>query len=165
MTDTIANVGPKEVLMELWLNNQAVSEVVTAGRRLIDFLRDALHLIGTKEGCGEGECGSCTVFLNGTAVLACLIPMEKAIGAQVVTIEGIGTRTSLHPVQQALIEEAGVQCGMCTPGMVMAGVDLLQRNPDPNREEIIEGIAGNLCRCTGYQKIIAAVQRAAQETT
>ena len=91
--------------------------------------------------------------------------MEKAIGAQVVTIEGIGTPASLHPVQKALIEEAGVQCGMCTPGMVMAGVDLLQRNPDPNREEIIEGIAGNLCRCTGYQKIIAAVQRAAQETT
>jgi len=164
MTDTIAKVGSKEVLMELWLNNQAVSQMVTAGRRLIDFLRDDLHLFGTKEGCGEGECGSCTVFLNGTAVLACLIPMEKAIGAQVVTIEGIGTPTSLHPVQQALIEEAGVQCGMCTPGMVMAGVDLLQRNPDPNREEIIEGIAGNLCRCTGYQKIIAAVQRAAQET-
>ena len=165
MTDTIAKVGPKEVLMELWLNNQAVSQMVTAGRRLIDFLRDDLHLFGTKEGCGEGECGSCTVFLNGTAVLACLIPMEKAIGAQVVTIEGIWTPTSLHPVQQALIEEAGVQCGICTPGMVMAGVDLLQRNPDPNREEIIEGIAGNLCRCTGYQKIIAAVQRAAQETT
>ena len=164
MTDTIAKVGPKEVVMELWLNNQAVSQVVTAGRRLIDFLRDDLHLFGTKEGCGEGECGSCTVFLNGTAVLACLIPMEKAIGAQVVTIEGIGTPTSLHPVKQALIEEAGVQCGICTPGMVMAGVDLLQRNPDPNREEIIEGIAGNLCRCTGYQKIIAAVQRAAQET-
>ena len=144
MTDTIAKVGPKEVLMELWLNNQAISQVVTAGRRLIDFLRDDLHLFGTKEGCGEGECGSCTVFLNGTAVLACLIPMEKAIGAQVVTIEGIGTPTSLHPVPQALIEEAGVQCGMCTPGMVMAGVDLLRRNPDPNREEIIEGIAGNL---------------------
>ena len=164
MVQTIETSGEHHVLMALRLNGEPVSQVVTAGRRLIDFLRDDRHLYGTKEGCGEGECGSCTVFLNGTAILSCLTPMERASGGEVLTIEGIGTPASLHPLQQALIEEAGVQCGICTPGMIMAGVDLLQRNPDPTRDDIIAGIAGNLCRCTGYQKIITAIQRAAKAT-
>lgn len=156
---------PKQMHMELTVNGEPVSTFVKGGRRLIDFLRDELHLYGTKEGCGEGECGSCTVFLNGTAILSCMVPMEKANGATVVTIEGIGSRVELHPLQRAMIEEGGIQCGICTPGMVMAGIDLLQRNPHPTREEIIEGIAGNLCRCTGYQKIISAIERTAREKT
>ncbi len=164
MAKTIETVGEQQVRMTLCLNGEPVSQVVKAGRRLIDFLRDDLHLYGTKEGCGEGECGSCTVFLNGTATLSCLTPMERASGGEVLTIEGIGTAENLHPLQRALMEEAGVQCGICTPGMIMAGLDLLQRNPDPTRDEIIEGIVGNLCRCTGYQKIITAIQRAARET-
>ncbi len=164
MAKTIETVGEKQVLMKLCLNGEPVSQVVKAGRPLIDFLRGDLHLYGTKEGCGEGECGSCTVFLNGTATLSCLTPMERASGGEVLTIEGIGTAENLHPLQRALMEEAGVQCGICTPGMIMAGLDLLQRNPDPTRDEIVEGIAGNLCRCTGYQKIITAIQRAARET-
>ena len=159
----INKISKEQALMELTLNGELVSKAARAGRRLIDFLRDDLHLYGTKEGCGEGECGSCTVFLNGTAVLSCLVPMERANHGELLTIEGIGTRTNLHPLQQALVEEGGIQCGICTPGMVMAGIDLIQRNPDPTREDCMEGIAGNLCRCTGYRKIITAVQRAAKE--
>ena len=163
MAKTSETASSKHVVMKLHLNGESVSHVVEPGRRLIDFLRDDLHLYGTKEGCGEGECGSCTVLLNGTATLACLTPMERATGGEVLTIEGVGTPENLHPLQRALIEEAGVQCGICTPGMIMAGLDLLQRNPTPTRNEVIEGIAGNLCRCTGYQKIITAIQRAARE--
>jgi carbon-monoxide dehydrogenase small subunit len=154
----------KQVFMELTVNGEPVARSVRAGRRLIDFLRDDLQLTGTKEGCGEGRCGSCTILLNGTAILACLTPMEKSQGAAVTTIEGIGSRAKLHPLQQALLAEDAVQCGMCTPGMIMMAIDLLSRNPHPTRDEIIAGIAGNLCRCTGYQKIIAAVERAAGGT-
>ena len=161
MANTIETIGEHHVRMALNLNGEPVSHVVNGGRRLIAFLREDLHLYGTKEGCGEGECGSCTVFLNGTATLACLTPMERASGCEVQTIEGIGTAENLHPLQWAMMEEAGVQCGICTPGMIMAGLDLLKHNPHPTRDEIIQGIAGNLCRCTGYQKIITAVQRAA----
>ena len=164
MADSVEKIGDEQVLMELTINGELVRKVARAGRRLIDFLRDDLHLYGTKEGCGEGECGSCTVFLNGTAILSCLVPMERAHGGEALTIEGIGTTANLHPLQQAMLEEGGIQCGICTPGMVMAGIDLLERNPVPTREECIEGIAGNLCRCTGYQKIIQAVQRAARDT-
>lgn len=164
MTKQLDSIGKNQILMELTLNGESVSKVVKAGRRLIDFLRDDMHLYGTKEGCGEGECGSCSVFLNGTALLSCLTPMEKAHGGEVVTIEGVGVPSRLHPIQRAMIEEGGVQCGMCTPGMVMAGIDLLERNPNPSRDEIVEGIAGNLCRCTGYQKIITAIERAARES-
>jgi aerobic carbon-monoxide dehydrogenase small subunit len=149
------------ILMELVVNGEKISTHARSGRRLLDFLREDLHLTGSKEGCGEGDCGSCTVLLEGHAVLACLTPMEKAMGCSVVTIEGIGTPDHLHPVQQALIDEGGVQCGMCTPGMVMSAIDLLQHNPHPNREEIIEAISGNLCRCTGYKKIILGIERAA----
>ncbi len=165
MPKTIESRGEQPVLMQVSVNDESVSKRVHGGRRLIDFLRDDLHLYGTKEGCGEGECGSCTVFLNGTATLSCLTPMERASGGEIRTIEGIGTAANLHPLQRALIEEAGVQCGICTPGMIMAGLDLLERNPDPTRDEIIQGIAGNLCRCTGYQRIIVAIQQAAATTT
>lgn len=151
------------VKMKLTVNGEEVSMMAKGGRRLLDFLRDDLHLTGSKEGCGEGECGSCTVLLDGHSVLSCLTPMERAIGRSVVTIEGVGSPTNLHPVQAALLDEGGVQCGMCTPGMVISAIDLLQRNPDPTVEEIIEGISGNLCRCTGYKKIIFGIQHAAEE--
>jgi carbon-monoxide dehydrogenase small subunit len=151
------------VNMDLIVNGGRVSSVVKGGRRLLDFLRDDLHLMGTKEGCGEGECGSCTVLLDNHSVLACLTPMERAIDCSVVTIEGVGVSTNLHPVQAAMLEDGGVQCGMCTPGMVMSAIDLLQHNPDPTVDEIIEGISGNLCRCTGYKKIIYGIHHAAQE--
>lgn len=163
MAVTVERMGEDQIRMQLTVNGRRIDQTVKGGRRLIDFLRDDLHLYGTKEGCGEGECGSCTVFIDGLAVLSCLTPMERAVGAQVMTIEGVGTPRELHPLQKAMIEEGGVQCGMCTPGMVLAGIDLLQRNPQPAREEIIAGIAGNLCRCTGYQKIISAIERAARE--
>jgi carbon-monoxide dehydrogenase small subunit len=148
------------ILMDLNVNGNKVAMVVKGGRRLLDFLRDDLHLTGSKEGCGEGECGSCTVLLDNRSILACLTPMEKAIGRSITTIEGVGTPDKLHPVQSAMIEEGGVQCGMCTPGMVMSAIDLLNHNQHPKREEIIEGIAGNLCRCTGYKKIILAIEQA-----
>jgi aerobic-type carbon monoxide dehydrogenase small subunit (CoxS/CutS family) len=154
---------PKQILMKLTVNGRAISVYARAGRRLLDFLREDLHLTGTKEGCGEGECGSCTVLLDGVSILSCLTPMEKAIGRRVTTVEGLGTAQRLHPMQKALVEKGGIQCGMCTPGMVLSGVDLLNRNPHPTKEEIVASISGNLCRCTGYQKIIAAVEQAAAE--
>lgn len=153
-----------QVFMKLMVNGEPVSIWARAGRRLVDFLRDDLHLTGTKEGCGEGECGSCTVLLDGISVLACLTPMEKANGRSVMTIEGVGAPHKLHPVQKALVVSGGIQCGMCTPGMVISAVDLLQRKPLPTREEIVAGISGNLCRCTGYQKIIEAIESAASSS-
>ncbi len=149
------------IRMDLMLNGEEISTTAQGGRRLLDFLRDDLHLTGAKEGCGEGECGSCTVLLDGQAVLACLTPIEKAIGRSLVTIEGIGSPEHLHPVQQALLNEGGVQCGMCTPGVVMSAIGLVQSNPHPSRDEIIEGISGNLCRCTGYKKIVLGIEQAA----
>lgn len=154
-------MGDEMIWMELDVNGSHISQAARGGRRLLDFLREDLHLTGSKEGCGEGECGSCTVLLDGCSVLSCLTPMERAIGSSVITIEGLGSEQHLHPVQQALLDEGGVQCGMCTPGMVMSAVDLLQHNPHPTRQEIIEGISGNLCRCTGYKKIILGIERAA----
>lgn len=149
--------------MKLIVNGEPVSKTVRGGRRLLDFLREDLNLTGTKESCGEGECGACTVLLDGSSVLACLMPMEKAIGHEITTIEGVGSPQQLHPVQKAMVEAGAIQCGMCTPGMVLSGIDLLQRNSHPGREEIVAGISGNLCRCTGYQKIIQAIELAAEE--
>jgi aerobic carbon-monoxide dehydrogenase small subunit len=124
--------------------------------RLLDVLREDLGLTGTKEGCGEGECGACSVLLDGKLVNSCLIPALQADGAQITTIEGI-----THPVQQAFIDCGAAQCGICTPGMIVAAVSLLQRHPDPTEEEIREGLAGNLCRCTGYMRIFEAVKHGA----
>ncbi|MEP6742030.1 MAG: (2Fe-2S)-binding protein [bacterium] len=131
--------------------------------RLLDVLREQLHLTGTKEGCGEGECGACSVFINGKVVNSCLVPIAQVDGADIKTIEGIATNNQLHAVQQAFIDCGGAQCGICTPGMVMAAVDLLGRNPNPTEADIRNGLAGNLCRCTGYMKIFESVVRACQE--
>ncbi len=130
--------------------------------RLLDVLREQLHLTGTKEGCGEGECGACSVFINGRIVNSCLVPVAQVEGAEIKTIEGVATGDQLHAVQQAFIDCGGAQCGICTPGMVLAAVDLLERNPNPTEAEIRTGLAGNLCRCTGYMKIFDSVVRACQ---
>jgi carbon-monoxide dehydrogenase small subunit len=131
--------------------------------RLLDVLREQLHLTGTKEGCGEGECGACSVFINGKIVNSCLVPVAQVEGAEIKTIEGVATDNQLHVVQQAFIECGGAQCGICTPGMVLAAVSLLEKNPNPTDGDIRVGLAGNLCRCTGYMKIFESVVRACQE--
>ena len=131
--------------------------------RLLDVLREQLHLTGTKEGCGEGECGACSVFIDGRIVNSCLVPIAQVAGAEIKTIEGVASGDQLHAVQQAFIECGGAQCGICTPGMVMAAVDLLERNPSPSEADIRNGLAGNLCRCTGYMKIFESVVRACQK--
>jgi len=131
--------------------------------RLLDVLREQLRLTGTKEGCGEGECGACTVLIDGRIVNSCLVPVAQVEGASIKTIEGVATGEQLHAVQQAFIDCGGAQCGICTPGMVIAAVDLLERNPDPTEIDIRNGLAGNLCRCTGYMKIFESVVRACQE--
>jgi carbon-monoxide dehydrogenase small subunit len=125
--------------------------------RLLDVLRQQLQLTGTKEGCGEGECGACSVFINGQLVNSCLVPVAQVEGLSIKTIEGIASADQLHSVQQAFIDYGGAQCGICTPGMVMAAVDLLERNPNPTESDIRTGLAGNLCRCTGYMKIFESV--------
>ena len=131
--------------------------------RLLDVLREQLQLTGTKEGCGEGECGACTVIIDGQIVNSCLVPMAQVDGAQITTIEGVAAGDDLHAVQQAFIEHGGAQCGICTPGMILAAVDLLKRNPEPSETDIRNGLAGNLCRCTGYMKIFESVVRACQK--
>jgi len=131
--------------------------------RLLDVLREQMHLTGTKEGCGEGECGACSVVVDGRIVNSCLVPIAQVAGSTIKTIEGVATGDQLHAVQQAFIDCGGAQCGICTPGMVMAAVDLLERNPNPNETEIRTGLAGNLCRCTGYMKIFESVVRACQK--
>jgi carbon-monoxide dehydrogenase small subunit len=133
--------------------------------RLLDVLRCDLELTGTKEGCGEGECGACSVILNGDLVNSCLIPVAQADGAEIVTVEGLAVDAHLHPVQQAFLECGGAQCGMCTPGMLVASAQLLRKNPQPDLEAIREGLNGNLCRCTGYMRIFEAVERAATLAT
>ena len=129
--------------------------------RLLDVLRDELGLMGTKEGCGEGECGACTVLLDGQPVCACLVPMLQVDGRVVVTVEGLARDGALDPVQQAFVETGGVQCGACTPGMVVVARALLDRHPQPDEATIREHISGTLCRCTGYEGIVEAVRRAA----
>jgi len=130
--------------------------------RLLDVIRDDLGLTGTKEGCGEGECGACSVILNGKLVNSCLIPAVQAEGAELRTIEGVASLEQLHGVQESFLQCGGAQCGICTPGMIMAAVDLLQRCPHPDEAQIRDGLAGNLCRCTGYGKIVDSVAMAAE---
>ncbi len=131
--------------------------------RLLDVLREDLRLTGVKEGCGEGECGACSVLINGELVNSCLVPVLQAEGAEIITIEGVAVDGKLHKVQQAFLEHGGAQCGICTPGMILAAMMLLQKHPSPTLEQIKEGLAGNLCRCTGYMRIFEAVVHAVQE--
>jgi carbon-monoxide dehydrogenase small subunit len=130
--------------------------------RLLDVLRNDLALTGAKEGCGEGECGSCSVLLDGMLVNSCLVPVAQASGANIVTIEGVSAHALMAPLQQAFLECGGAQCGICTPGMILAAVHLLEKKPEPAIADIREGLAGNLCRCTGYMQIFDAVAKAAR---
>ncbi|MGO9271522.1 MAG: (2Fe-2S)-binding protein [Terriglobia bacterium] len=131
--------------------------------RLLDVLRENLKLTGVKEGCGEGECGACSILLDGKLVTSCLVPVLQAQGSEIVTIEGRADSGQLHALQEAFLRYGGAQCGICTPGMIMAAFYLLQQGPHPSEAEIREGLAGNLCRCTGYQKILESVLRAWNE--
>jgi aerobic carbon-monoxide dehydrogenase small subunit len=133
-------------------------------KRLLDVLREDLHLTGAKEGCGEGECGSCSVLVNGDLVNSCLIPVLQAEGARITTIEGLAIGEKLHPIQQCFLSEGGAQCGICTPGMILATHHLLEKYPQPTLLQIQEGLSGNLCRCTGYIRIFNAVRQAANRT-
>ena len=131
-------------------------------KRLLDVIREDLGLSGTKEGCGEGECGACAVILNGDLVNSCLVPVLQVSGAILCTIEGMAHEERLHPVQQCFLENGGAQCGICTPGMILATQHLLDKHPQPTMDQIREGLAGNLCRCTGYMRIFKSVQQAAE---
>jgi len=145
------------------LNQQEVTYHGSGSVRLLDVLRDEFGLTGAKEGCGKGECGACSVLLDGKVVNSCLVLVSQVAGRDIVTIEGLEQNGVLDPVQQAFIDEGAVQCGFCIPGMVLSAKALLMENAQPTEEEIKQGLSGNLCRCTGYSKIIAAVQRAASQ--
>lgn len=149
--------------VELTVNGDPVRLDVPPGMTLLELLRGPLGLTGTKPGCGEGECGACAVIVNGEVVSSCLVPVATVAGAEVLTIEGLARGGELHPIQKAFVEEGAVQCGYCTPGMVLTAKALLDRNPRPTEWEVREGISGNLCRCTGYARIVAAVLRAAKD--
>jgi len=149
--------------IEITVNGQAHRLEIEANVTLLQLLREELGLMGAKEGCGSGDCGACTVLLDDEPICSCLLLAVEAEGKSVLTIEGLARDEDLHPVQKAFIENGALQCGFCTPGMVLSAVALLQRNPTPTEEEIRDGLSGNLCRCTGYDKIVKAVQAAAKE--
>ena len=150
--------------MTISLTVNGIERTITADpeRPLLDVLREELHLTGTKYGCGEGRCGACSVLMDGKRVLSCLVPVTQADKKTITTIEGLATGDSLHPVQEAFLTEGAMQCGYCTPGMIMTAVALLEENPHPTDEEIAAGMNVNLCRCNGYPKILNAVRRAAE---
>lgn len=148
--------------LDLVVNGKKYSFEVEADLRLVDLLREQMHLLGTKESCGKGECGACTVLMDGKSVASCLVLALQANGAEILTVEGLGGEEALHPLQKAFIQYGAVQCGFCTPGMLLSAKYLLDNNPRPTREEIRAALAGNLCRCTGYVKIIDAIQAVAE---
>jgi len=150
-------------LVKFNVNGKDHALVVESTERLLDVLRDRLDLKGVKEGCGTGDCGTCTVIMDGCLVNSCLVLAVQARDKKIITIEGVGSSEKLHPVQKALIKYGAAQCGFCTPAMVLAGKNLLDHNPTPSRAEIKKGISGVLCRCTGYYKIIEAIQEAAKD--
>ena len=154
----------KKAIIRFTVNEKPATVEAYPLERLLDVLREQLHLTGTKEGCGEGECGACSVVLNGEIVNSCLVPVAQAERATIKTIEGAASGDQLHRVQQSFVEFGGAQCGICTPGMVLAAIDLLERNPNPSETEIRTGLAGNLCRCTGYMKIFESVVQACRQT-
>jgi aerobic carbon-monoxide dehydrogenase small subunit len=163
MTDSHTRSAKAEI--SLVVNGERKTVRAYPIERLLDILRLELGLTGTKEGCGEGECGSCSVLMDGVLVNSCLVPILQAEGSSVVTIEGLAEGETLHVVQQAFLECGGAQCGICTPGMILAACHLLQGRPEPTMEEIREGLSGNLCRCTGYGQIVEAVSEAARRRT
>ncbi|MEW6348055.1 MAG: (2Fe-2S)-binding protein [Thermodesulfobacteriota bacterium] len=148
--------------MTFHLNGEEVSMDAPSDRRVVDLLREDLGLTGTKESCGAGDCGACTILVDGESRLSCLMRAIQLQGRRVKTIEGFAESDALHPVQKSFADHGAVQCGFCIPGMVLAAADLLERNPSPTRDEIRQGLAGNLCRCTGYRKIVDAVEQAAE---
>lgn len=154
----------KTIPVQFKLNNKKIEVKVPPGLTLLEFLRDGMGLTGAKDSCGgEGECGACTVIMDGEAINSCLVLIGQVDGHEVTTIEGLSTHDHLHPVQNAFISVGAVQCGYCTPGAVLAAKALLDSNPDPSDEDIREALSGNLCRCTGYTKMLEAVHIAAQE--
>jgi aerobic carbon-monoxide dehydrogenase small subunit len=150
-------MSPAWPQIQLIINGQSATVETPPMKRLLDVLREDLGLTGTKEGCGEGECGSCSVRMNDELVNSCLVPILQADGARIETVEGLAIDAELHPLQKAFLECGGAQCGICTPGMLMAATHLLAHNPCPSMDEIREGLAGNLCRCTGFIKIFDSV--------
>jgi len=151
-----------ERIIRLDINNENYEVIVRPRESLLDVLRNKLGLTGTKIGCNEGDCGACTVVMNGRIVNACLVLAVEAEGQKIMTIEGLAQGPDLHPLQQAFIRYGGFQCGYCTPGMLLSAKALLDENPEPTEEEIRRGISGNLCRCTGYTKIVESIKEAAQ---
>ncbi len=153
----------KKVDIKIHVNGDWYALTVNPGDRLVDILRDRLGLTGTKEGCGEGECGACTVNLDGKAVLSCLILAAQADGSKILTIEGLQSGPELHPLQKAFVSESAVQCGYCTPGMIMAANALIKNEPEPDEDTIRKNLSNNLCRCTGYDRPVKAVLKAAKD--
>jgi carbon-monoxide dehydrogenase small subunit len=149
--------------VETRINGEGAEFLCTPHETLLDALRNTIGLTGSKEGCGTGDCGACSVLLDGRLVCACLVLAAEAAGREIMTVEGVAGANGLHPVQQQLLVHAGLQCGVCTPGIVVAAKALLDRNPDPSEREVRFGLAGNLCRCTGYDKIVRAVLEAAAQ--
>ncbi|KUO70638.1 MAG: (2Fe-2S)-binding protein [Clostridia bacterium BRH_c25] len=153
----------KEKVITTTVNGEQYTKLVKSHTTLLQFIRDELYLTGTKEGCNEGECGACTVLFDGHPVNSCLVLAVEADGHNILTVEGLSVDGSLHPLQESFIEVGAVQCGYCTPGMLLSAKAILDENPDPTEDEIRKGIEGNLCRCTGYNRIVQAIQTAGKK--
>jgi aerobic carbon-monoxide dehydrogenase small subunit len=151
-----------KTIIKLTVNGETVEAAVEPNRTLLQFLREDLGLTGSKHGCGLGDCGACTVIMDGKPVNSCLVLAVQSNGREVLTIEGLAENGTLHPLQQAFVDQGAIQCGFCTPGMILSAKALLEENPKPTELEIRTAISGNLCRCTGYQKIVEAIQAAAE---